>query len=238
MPRLASDTRWTWIFATILILVVVVVIGFLSGITSALSSIDNALGSTDATLVDVNKDADPLPEYVRIINGNLVAIDKALKPVPGQGVAILASLTSINQSTGAIDASLTQTDASLQDTSASLVDTAGDLGTITSSLQDTEASLKDTTSMLETIDASLKSTEGVLVNVSTRGKQINAELHAIQSPSSSGTGAVSPLVRQINTTLEGVNADTTPINVGLRHTEAHLTSICKSTLLAPLGTKC
>ena len=62
MPRLASDTRWTWIFATILILVVVVVIGFLSGITSALSSIDDALGDTDETLVEVNDDADPLPE--------------------------------------------------------------------------------------------------------------------------------------------------------------------------------
>ena len=93
MPRLASDTRWTWIFATILILVVVVVIGFLSGITSALSSIDNALGDTDATLVEVNDDADPLPDYVKTINGNLVAIDKALKEVPGQGVAILGSLT-------------------------------------------------------------------------------------------------------------------------------------------------
>ena len=91
MPRLASDTRWTWIFATILILVVVVVIGFLSGITSALSSIDKALGSTDKTLVDVNKDADPLPDYVNTINGNLTAIDKALKPIPGQGVAILGS---------------------------------------------------------------------------------------------------------------------------------------------------
>jgi len=54
----ATDLRWTWIFGTILILVVVVVIGFLSGITSALNSIDKALGTTDKTLTDVGGDLD------------------------------------------------------------------------------------------------------------------------------------------------------------------------------------
>ncbi|HEV2108458.1 MAG TPA: hypothetical protein VGR16_09380, partial [Thermomicrobiales bacterium] len=60
---IATDLRWTWIFGTILILVVVVVIGFLSGITSALNSIDKALGTTDATLTEVGGEADPLPGY-------------------------------------------------------------------------------------------------------------------------------------------------------------------------------
>lgn len=238
MPRLASDTRWTWIFATILILVVVVVIGFLSGITSALSSIDDALGDTDATLVEVNTDADPLPEYVRVINGNLTAIDKSLKKVPGQGVAILGSLTAIKGATGRVNSNLTTVDNSLTDTSNLLTDTSGQLGTITSSLIDTEDSLKGTTSVLQTIERSLVSTEGVLVNISTRGKQINAELHAAQSASSNGTGAVVPVVNSINSTLQSINDDTTPINTGLNHTHDHLTSICKSTLLNPLGPKC
>jgi methyl-accepting chemotaxis protein len=238
VPRLASDTRWTWIFATILILVVVVVIGFLSGITSALSSIDKALGTTDADLVDVNKDADPLPGYVAIINKNLVAIDKALKPIPGQGVSILGSLTSINRSTGRVNAALTTTNSSLLDTSSSLVNTGGQLGTITSSLQDTSGSLKGTTNVLVTIRGTLRSISGVLVNVDTRAKQINSELHAAQSPSSNGTGAIVGLVPQINTDLKNVNNDTTPINTGLNHTHDHLTSICKSTLLSPLGTQC
>ena len=76
---IATDVRWTWIFGTILILVVVVVIGFLSGITSALNSIDNALGTTDETLVEVGGDAQPLPQHVKVINGNLKDIDEALK---------------------------------------------------------------------------------------------------------------------------------------------------------------
>jgi hypothetical protein len=98
--------------------------------------------------------------------------------------------------------------------------------------------LKGTTTVLNTISRSLVSTEGVLVNVSTRGKQINAKLHDAQRASSNGTGAVPPLVTKINDTLTAVNKDTTPINVGLNHTHDHLTSICKSTLLNPLGPKC
>jgi hypothetical protein len=74
--------------------------------------------------------------------------------------------------------------------------------------------------------------------VQTRGNQINKQLHSAQSASSNGTGAVPGLVTKINTDLTNINKDTTQINTGLRHTEAHLTGICKSTLLSPLGAKC
>ena len=239
MPRLASDTRWTWIFATILILVVVVVIGFLSGITSALTSIDEALGTTDADLVEVKDDADPLPGYVSTINKSLTAIDKSLKPIPGQGVAILGSLTSINRSTGRVDAALTTTNSSLLDTSASLVDTGGNLGTITSSLQDTSGSLKGTTNVLVTIRGTLRTISGVLVDVDTRAKQINSELRNDVRPiNSEGTAKIPLQVAEANVDLTAINKDTTAITAGLDRTHNHLTSICKSTLLQPLGAQC
>ena len=170
--------------------------------------------------------------------GNLTAIDKALKGVPGQGVAILGSLTSIKGATGRVNQNLKTVDSSLTDTSSLLVDTSGQLGTITNSLIDTSDSLKGTTSVLQTISRSLVSTEGVLVNISTRGRTINAELRSAQAASSNGTGAVVPVANRINATLQSVNDDTTPINVGLNDTHDHLTSICKSTLLNPLGPRC
>ena len=173
---IATDLRWTWIFGTILILVVVVVIGFLSGITSALNSIDKALGTTDATLTDVGGDADPLPGYISKINDNLTAIDKALKPVPGQGVSILNSLTSINGSTGRVNAALKNTSSSLLSTSSSLVDTTGTLQTISGSLVNTSDSLVGTTGVLRTILSSLRDTSGVLVTVNGRVRTINQVL--------------------------------------------------------------
>jgi methyl-accepting chemotaxis protein len=235
MTRIATDVRWTWIFGTILILVVVVVIGFLSGITSALNSIDDALGTTDATLTEVGSDADPLPSYVRTINGNLVAIDKSLKPIPGQGVNILNSLTRIDNSANRIEAALGNTSSSLLSTSSSLVDTSGTLTTISNSLVDTSNSLTGTTSTLHTIDSSLKDTSGVLVTVSGRVKSINQVLHNAQSPSSQGVGAVPPLVSTINTSATGILADTNKINAGLSDAEAHLTSICKSAAIQALA---
>ena len=232
---IATDLRWTWIFGTILILVVVVVIGFLSGITSALNSIDKALGTTDATLTDVGGDADPLPGYIQKINANLTDIDKALKPIPGQGVAILNSLTSINASTGRVDEALQTTSSSLLSTSSSLVDTTGTLQTISGSLVDTENSLVDTTGRLGVILRSLRDTSGVLVTVDQRVKTINQRLRAVQSPSSQGTGAVPPLVASINESLSGILSDTNKINDGLTDAHDHLTSICKSTAVQALG---
>ena len=233
---IATDLRWTWIFGTILILVVVVVIGFLSGITSALNSIDKALGTTDATLTDVGGDADPLPGYIQKINANLTDIDKALKPIPGQGVAILNSLTSINASTGRVNAALGTTSSSLLSTSSSLVDTTGTLQTISGSLTDTSGSLVGTTSRLVTIRNSLRDTSGVLTTVDARVKTINRQLRLVRSAESQGTAAVIPLVGSINDSLGGILADTTPINDGLTDAHDHLTSICRSTAVQALAT--
>lgn len=229
---IATDLRWTWIFGTILILVVVVVIGFLSGITSALNSINKALGTTDATLTDVGGDADPLPGYIAKINDNLTAIDKALKPVPGQGVAILDSLKSINGSTGRVNAALKNTSSSLLSTSSSLVDTTGKLQTI-------EGSLKDTTGKLQVILPSLRDTSGVLVTVNGRVKSINTALHAANSADSQGVAAVIPLVDGINAddAVAGILSDTHKINAGLRDAENHLTSICRSAVASLLVTE-
>jgi methyl-accepting chemotaxis protein len=235
MNRIATDVRWTWIFGTILILVVVVVIGFLSGITSALNSIDDALGTTDSTLTEVGGDADPLPSYVQTINTNLTAIDKSLKPIPGQGVSILNSLTSIDGSAKRINSALGTTSSSLLSTSSSLVDTTGTLGNISNSLVDTSGSLKGTTTTLHTIDKSLVDTSGVLVTVSGRVKTINQVLHNAESPSSQGVGAVIPLVGTINTSAGGILSDTHKINAGLSDAEAHLTSTCKSVAIQALG---
>jgi len=232
---IATDLRWTWIFGTILILVVVVVIGFLSGITSALNSIDKALGTTDATLVDVGDDADPLPGYIKSINGSLTAIDKSLKPIPGQGVSILNSLTSINGSTGRVNAALKNTSSSLLSTSSSLVDTTGTLQTISGSLVDTSQSLVGTTGRLRTILSSLRDTSGVLVTVNGRVRTINQVLRSAGGPK--GVGAVPGLVTSINggEGLSGILSDTNKINAGLSDAEAHLTSICNSTAVKALG---
>lgn len=232
---IATDLRWTWIFGTILILVVVVVIGFLSGITSALNSIDKALGTTDTVLTDVGGDADPLPGYIQRINGNLTDIDKALKPVPGQGVAILNSLTSINGSTGRVNAALGNTSSSLLSTSSSLVDTTGTLQTISGSLVDTSNSLVGTTRRLVVIRDSLRDTSGVLVTVDSRVKTINRSLRATRAGDGKATSDIAPTVVSINGVLTGVLADTNKINAGLTDAHNHLTSICKSTAVQALG---
>ncbi len=236
---IATDLRWTWIFGTILILVVVVVIGFLSGITSALNSIDRALGTTDATLEEVGGAADPLPTYIQRINTNLTDIDKALRPIPRQASQILGSLVSIDRSAGRINASLSNTSRSLLNTSGSLVDTSGTLTTISNSLQGTSGGLTGTTGVLVTIRNSLRDTSGVLVTVGSRVRSINTVLRGVRSPQSQGTGAVPPLVQSINSAqgLSGILSDTNKINSGLTDAHNHLTSICRSVVASLLITE-
>lgn len=79
-----SFARFLWIFVTLGLLVVIVVIGFLIGIVRALESIDNGLSTTSNSVAGAAGDVQSLPDYIRAINSALSDIDTALKPIPGQ----------------------------------------------------------------------------------------------------------------------------------------------------------
>lgn len=127
----SNVARWLKVWVTIGILVVLVVIGFLLGIISALESIDSALGVTTSAVQGIGTDVDPLPAHIAQANETLVAIDTALKPIPAQADSIIASLTSIN-------GSLVTADASLKNTSAVLITVLNDARTILSVLIDAD----------------------------------------------------------------------------------------------------
>lgn len=238
MPRITSDLRWTWIFATIGLLVVVVVIGFLTGIVNALDSIDDGLKEADAAVVSVDGDARPLPDHVEDINANLAKIDGALKPISGQAGDILAALTSIDGSLQSVDGSLGNTAGSLSDTSGSLLSTSGTLRlvggqlvAIAGSLRNTTSSLQSTSSSLRETSTSLKGTSSVLVRVSGLVRSINGRLIQAQRQDSQGTNQIPLNVARVNRVLVPVEADATAINLALNPINAHLNSICRANVL-------
>ena len=211
--------RWLWIWITVGALVVVVVIGFLIGIVSSLSSIDNNLFEADRAVTGAGGDVKPLPQHIQNINRNLKAIDTSLKPITGQADDILGALGSIRGRLGSVDASLVDTDSSLVDTDASLVDTSGQLGNITSSLVDTSGtlgnissslvdtsgtlggisgSLDDTSGILRRISPSLVDTANELVSIRTLAGRIDDTLVTAQNVPSLGTNAIWRRVRFIN----------------------------------------
>ena len=211
--------RWLWIWITVGALVVVVVIGFLIGIVSSLTSIDDDLLEADTAVAGATGDVRPLPEYITNINKNLVSIDKSLKPIPNQADQILGALGSIRGRLGSVDSSLVSTSASLSDTSASLINTSGQLGNITSllvntsgtlgnissSLVDTSGklrtispSLNDTSNKLLRISPSLADTAGDLISVRRLAARIDTTLKLAQRERSLGTHGIWRRVRFIN----------------------------------------
>lgn len=211
--------RWLWIWITVGALVVVVVIGFLLGIVSSLSSIDDGLVEADTAVSGAGGDVKPLPAYIQDINRSLKRIDGSLKPISGQADQILGALGSVRGRLGSVDSSLVDTNSSLSDTDASLVDTSGQLGNITGSLVDTSGtltgisgslgdtsgtlgnvsgSLVDTSGTLRRISPSLSDTAGQLVSVRSLATRINRTLVAAQDVNSLGTNGIWRRVRFIN----------------------------------------
>ena len=249
--------RWMFLWIAVGVLVVLVVIGFLIGIVSALRSINDGLYRANAAVVGIHGDADPLPFYVQEINGNLTRINRDLKPIPNQANQIIGALSSIHGRLGTVQGSLVTTSGSLVNTSGSLVSTSGTLGTISSSLQGTagtltgiSSSLSDTSGKLVTISSSLTSVAGKLVHVSGTARAINATLNNAETVPTDGTQAIWRRVREANggsfaggfgtglggpspnpAGLQPVLNDATRILTSLGRIVNHLVSICNATVL-------
>ena len=125
-----SLTKWMWTWVTVGILVVLVVVGFLIGIVSALESIDDNLAEADTAVRGAGGDVKPLPGHIADVNASLTDIDTALKPIPAQADTIVESLASIEKTFLSIDPSLKDTSGTLSrkattDRSADTVSAAG-----------------------------------------------------------------------------------------------------------------
>jgi methyl-accepting chemotaxis protein len=201
----SSFARFLWIFTTIGLVVVIVVIGFLIGIVRALESIDNGLFTASSSVTGATGNVQPLPNYIQTINAALTDIDTALKPIRGQVADATASLVSIKGTAQSIDASLKDTSGSLVNTSNSLVDTSGTLVSVTQTAQFISTSLVDTSN--------------VLLNVLGIAQSIDGTLESIQNADSRGTALVVPQVNDINNSLIGAEQDLFNINLQLFEAE-------------------
>lgn len=216
----SSFARFLWIFTTLGLIVVIVVIGFLIGIVRALESIDNGLFTASSSVTGATGNVQPLPNYIQTINAALTDIDTSLKPIRGQVADATASLVSIRGTAQNIDASLKDTSASLVNTSGSLVNTSG---TLVGASQSAAA-----------ISTSLIDTSNVLLNVFGLAQSIDGTLESIQNADSRGTALVTPQVNAINFGLQGAENDLSTINLQLAETNRHLTNICTSPVLSLL----
>jgi uncharacterized protein YoxC len=215
-----SFARWMWLFTTLGLIIAIVVIGFLVGIVRALEAIDKGLFSVTSSLGSANDDLAALPHQTESINAALTSIDTALKPIRGQVANASASLVSIRDSARSINTSLKDTSASLTDISRSLTDTSG--------------MLLHASRPAAIISISLIDTSNVLLGVLGGATAIDGTLESIHNADSRGAALIPLQLAGINESLQGIQDDTTSINLQFQETNHHLTNICTSPRLSLL----
>jgi predicted PurR-regulated permease PerM len=173
--------RWTSVFTTIGILVVVVVIGFLLGIISALEAIDRSLAVTTNNVTGINADVDPLPAHVDTINKTLDSIDVALKPIPAQADSIIGSLTSINGKLQTIDTSAASTAGILVTALGGLRDIDGTLNSIDQTARFAGTNITKTVQGINGVLTAAKSDTGAINKDLDKADGVAKHVHGICS---------------------------------------------------------
>lgn len=221
-PPHPTFIRWLWIWITVGFLVVVVVIGFLLGIVSALRSINGGLKEANSAVTGIGAEAHPLPTFIQEINTNLTSIDGALKPISGQANQIVGALSSIRGKLVQINGSLVNTSGSLVNTTGSLVNTSGSLVNTSGSLVNTSNSLVDTSGTLGSI-------EGALVNISGTLAPINTTL---AGPVNGVLGQVAGSLTDTNGKLNNISGSLVDISNRLKDTRSRAFTINRTLDLA------
>jgi len=217
---------WTWI--AIGTVVAVLLIAFLSGISSALQSVNTSLGQADVAVRGAGGNVTPLPDHIAAINLGLGMIDTDLKPIPAQADQIITNLKSITGSLTSVDGSLKDTSATLGRTTGSLVSTSGSLVDTANSLGDTAKSLANTSGILGGITKSLVDTSNVLVSVKDRVVTVKGTLQEAQSsPDGLGAQSIWQKVEVANGVLQPAKDDTGNVTSGLKSVNGSLSSVCK-----------
>ncbi len=207
--RQAYLSRWLKVWVALATVVVLVVVVYLIFISNALAGINSGLAVAQRAVTGAGSHTKTLPSQVKGINTSLAAIDTALKPIPGQANTIVSNLTTIEGHLGSIDTSLKSTSPMLVTVAGSLVSTTGALNTITGNLNQTAPTLVHIASTLVGVTGSLGNTSGSLVNTSQMLTGITNNLNGISSSLVDTSG----ILRQVLGTANSINGTLIAANV-------------------------
>jgi hypothetical protein len=180
--------RWVNTWAALGTIVVLVVIGYLVFISSALAKIDDDLGIAQDAVVDSEGNMKTLPGQLSVVNSNLRQIDKSLSRVPGYAAEIRSNLEAVESTSGSTSISLAS--------AAPRLDTiAEDLSTASSTLRPVASGLTETSTLLAQILLGTDNIDSDLVTISGASPRagIRGLANGVQSISSSLSGAESEL---------------------------------------------
>lgn len=236
--------RWMYLWITLGLVIVAVVIGFLFGIANNLEGIVAGLDEASEAVQGAESDVKPLPAYISDINVSLAKVDGALDPLPELADRVIDNLGSIDGTLSSVESSLNDTESTLDTTEVRLERTEGLLNTTEARLDSVEATLDaildplaDTVEILVDTDAELNSALGDLVSIFSLAERIERELELAQEFDSLGTNGIWRRVRFLNggvlvrrendSGLQEVEEDTDGIIAGLQEVAKHLENTCQ-----------
>jgi hypothetical protein len=202
-------SRWLTAWASLGMIVVLVVIAYLIFISNALANINDNLAVASKSVSDVGGNTKTLPGQIGTINANLTKINDSLFGIVPQTVTVRNNLTAIESNLVPTNNSLSSTAPHLVNVASNLTATVGSLGTVTSALA-------DTSSLLHSILHSTGDIQGNLVGID--GKD-----------NTHGVRGINTLIESVNGTLNGTESDLGNVLRTLHTINGHLYNVCRST---------